>query len=32
VGVDTNISLASIKAVISALNRMDGEWGIGNWE
>jgi len=25
VGVDTNISLASIKAVISALNRMDGE-------
>ena len=24
VGVDTNISLASIKAVISALNRMDG--------
>ena len=32
VGVDTNISLASIKAVISALNRMDGEWRMGNGE
>jgi len=32
VGVDTNISLASIKAVISALNRMSGEWGMGNGE